>query len=245
MLRLHAKGRIALDIHALHAAVVDKIVHISAAERIAEQAVDHIRFDLVGHGLVVVDIHHQLRARILIVGAHIAQISVVLRERYKVVFSGHQRLVARAVHVFNHKAHAAGGAEAAHHRRQAHENARIGAGAEEAAGARFQGGCALFGTRPLIPRLEPHGEPPEALVAADAGNRRHSGHFRLLGKIIAQFADGGLQALIGGAGRHGHAHREKALVFFGQKRSGQPGKQHGAHRQQRNKRRQHDFAAAQ
>ncbi len=200
---------------------------------------------MLGGGFEIVDVHHQLRARILIAGAHAAQIRALLGQLDKAVFGGHQSIVARAVHVFNHKAHAACRAEAAHHRRHAHENARIVALAHFPRNAGFQRGGAVFATGALAPRFEPQRHLAVGLAAADAGQRMHGGHFGLLHEIIGELSHDFLGARIGSARRQGEAYAQKPLVFLRQKRGGQPPKQTRTHGQQSHKSRKHELAALQ
>ena len=125
ILRHHPERRVALHVHALHAAAIDEVVDVRTAPRGRQRRVDvgyrnaeRVRFRLI-------DVEVQLRRVVEAVLAHLREQRILARRGEQLVARRHQRLVAEIAAIFELHFEAGGVAEFAHRRRQQREDLRV------------------------------------------------------------------------------------------------------------------------
>ena len=99
----HAMRRIRLNVDALDAGVVQKVIHIGAAHGTGERAIDVGIGQAQGRGFSVINVQAQLGRVIQIGGAHRRQLRSLARLFGHKVAGRQQGLMAHAVHVFQHE----------------------------------------------------------------------------------------------------------------------------------------------
>ncbi len=213
--------RITLDVHPLDAAVVQEVVHVSAAHGTGEHAVDIAVRQVQRRRLAIVNVQTQLRSIVQIGGTQPSQLRVLARLGQKLVFGGQQGIVPHAVQIFEHEVKAGVRAQAPHCGRLHHKDAGIADGGQLLRGTVCKSTGRLAGQRALCPCFQAHKAARRALVTTQARDLVEADYIGLLEEILADFIEHRLQTRIGSTGGQIHVHVDKALVFIGQERGGQ------------------------
>ena len=222
---LHARRRIRLHQHALHATLVREVVDIGRAERDGDGRVDGIEAHAERAGAVAVDDELQLRRIFQPVGAHLRQNLALRRHAQELIARGHQRVVPIAAAVLQAEGEARRGAEFGNRRRTERKDEGVADAHQRAERATGDGLHAVGGAGALRPILQRDKRQRRVLALtreAEAEHADHALHFGLLEHVAFDLFHHRERALLRGARRQLDVDQHDALVFGRQERRGQP-----------------------
>jgi len=123
--RLHAGWRVGLNHHPLQPPGVGEIIGITRAQRGRDHAVDGLKADAHGAGLVAVDVQLQLWRVFQAIGSHLGDDLALASHAQQLVARRQQRVVTQPGAVLQPQAEARGGPQLRNGRRAQGENERI------------------------------------------------------------------------------------------------------------------------
>ncbi len=225
VLGAHACGRIALHVHALHAAAVEEIVHVGRTPGHRQRLVDLGERYTQRARLLAIDVQLERRRVLHAIGTHASQRLVLCRHAEQLVARGQQGVVTDAAAILQHHVEARGGAQFRHRGLQHREDLRVADGGEVAAGALCHRFHVLAPVRALVPGLQLDEHQAHVLAharEAEAGDGEHAfDHILLLvQEVVARQCQRRLGALARAARRRLHDAEHGAAVLVRRKEVG-------------------------
>ena len=221
---LHARGCLALYIDFFHPALVEKVIHIGAAQRRRQGAVDIAGTQAQGSGLAIVNADLELRCIVQAVAANPQQAWIFSGQLKKLFTGRHQRIMAQATEVLELQVEPRALAQTANSRRLHDERIGITDAGQCHGRPLGNGRPALAGASALGPVLEANKRPRGVLAVpphAQPADADHRVDFGLFQDVVLELLDHGLRAAVRGPYRQLDLCQEDPLVFVRQERSGQ------------------------
>src|SRR5450830_1998120 len=219
--RLHARIRLTLDIHFLHTAAVEEVVHVSTTPAYAEHAVDIGDLQAQSGGFLLVDVDLVLRRIFLAVRTHAHHHRVLCSHAQQLVTRSDQRIVAHAALILQLQVETGGVTQFQHGWRGKRKDQRILDLQQLAHGATGHGRRLqiLVGTQ--FPVFQAHEGNTRVLAVTTKAEASHGKYrsdciFFIVHEVVFHLLDHTQGALLRGAGRQLDLRKQDALVFFRQ-----------------------------